>query len=118
MQVKLLRAIQEKNIRPVGASIEVPVDVRILSATHKDLSTLVNAGRFRHYLYYRINVSDLDVPPLRARTADPPPLAAAIPMPMAHSLKRTPPTPSSDALAPLRRPPSPGTDRAPTPAPS
>src|SRR3546814_17503372 len=45
MQVKLLRAIQEKNIRPVGASIEVPVDVRILSATHKDLSTLVNEGR-------------------------------------------------------------------------
>src|SRR3546814_12529327 len=78
MQVKLRRAIQEKNIRPVGASIEVPVDVRILSATHKDLSTLVNEGRFRHDLYYRIIVIELDVPPLHERTGDLPLLADAI----------------------------------------
>src|SRR5690606_28083643 len=55
MQVKLLRAIQEKSVRPVGAASEVPVDVRILSATHKALADLVGEGRFRHDLYYRIN---------------------------------------------------------------
>ncbi|NUS39483.1 MAG: sigma-54-dependent Fis family transcriptional regulator, partial [Lysobacter sp.] len=78
MQVKLLRAIQEKSIRPVGASAEVPVDVRILSATHKDLSALVADGRFRHDLYYRINVIELRVPPLRERGDDLPQLAAGI----------------------------------------
>lgn len=70
MQVKLLRAIQEKSVRAVGAANEEPVDVRILSATHKDLAELVEDGRFRHDLYYRINVIELRVPPLRgvART--------------------------------------------------
>ena len=70
MQVKLLRAIQEKSIRPVGANTEVPVDVRILSATHKHLSSMVADGRFRHDLYYRINVIELQVPPLRERRDD------------------------------------------------
>jgi len=70
MQVKLLRAIQEKRVRPVGAANEVSADVRILSATHKDLSALVNEGKFRHDLYYRINVISLDVPPLRERADD------------------------------------------------
>ncbi|HLM53993.1 MAG TPA: sigma-54 dependent transcriptional regulator, partial [Pseudoxanthomonas sp.] len=65
MQVKLLRAIQEKSVRAVGAASEVPVDVRILSATHKDLGELAADGRFRHDLYYRINVIELRVPPLR-----------------------------------------------------
>jgi len=78
MQVKLLRAIQEKHVRPVGASSEVSADVRILSATHKDLSVLVNEGRFRHDLYYRINVISLDVPPLRERVDDLPLLWTAI----------------------------------------
>ena len=78
MQVKLLRAIQEKSVRPVGAAAEVPVDVRILSATHKDLAELVQDGRFRHDLYYRINVIELRVPPLRERREDLPQLAAAI----------------------------------------
>ncbi|TGS07049.1 sigma-54 factor interaction domain-containing protein, partial [Mesorhizobium sp. M2E.F.Ca.ET.209.01.1.1] len=59
MQVKLLRAIQEKSVRAVGAATEEPVDVRILSATHKDLAELVEDGRFRHDLYYRINVIEL-----------------------------------------------------------
>ena len=63
MQVKLLRAIQEKSIRPVGSNAEVPVDVRILSATHRDLGELVAAGRFREDLYYRINVIEIRVPP-------------------------------------------------------
>jgi two-component system response regulator PilR (NtrC family) len=70
MQVKLLRVIQEKAIRPVGQSDEKPVDVRILSATHKDLGALVADGQFREDLYYRINVIELHVPPLRERGED------------------------------------------------
>ena len=75
MQVKLLRAIQEKSIRPVGEQHEIKLDVRLLSATHKDLNKLVQAGLFREDLFYRINVIRLDVPPLRARKADIPLLA-------------------------------------------
>jgi len=78
MQVKLLRAIQEKSIRPVGASAEQATDVRLLSATHKDLAAEVEAGRFRNDLYYRINVIDLHVPSLRERTEDLPLLANAL----------------------------------------
>jgi two-component system response regulator PilR (NtrC family) len=70
MQVKLLRAIQEKKIRPVGENKEVSVDVRILSATHKDLGALVEDGKFRQDLYYRINVIELYIPPLRERPED------------------------------------------------
>jgi two-component system, NtrC family, response regulator PilR len=70
MQVKLLRVIQEKTIRPVGQANEVPVDVRILSATHKDLGELVAEGSFREDLFYRINVIGLHVPPLRERGED------------------------------------------------
>ncbi|MSR13132.1 MAG: sigma-54-dependent Fis family transcriptional regulator [Gammaproteobacteria bacterium] len=70
MQVKLLRAIQEKRVRKVGAPQEETVDCRILSATHKDLAELVDAGTFRQDLYYRINVIELKVPPLRARGDD------------------------------------------------
>ena len=72
MQVKLLRAIQEKRIRPVGAQSESPVNVRILSATHKDLSELVKKDQFRQDLFYRINVIELTVPPLRERMEDVP----------------------------------------------
>ena len=92
MQVKLLRAIQEKSVRPVGASAEVQVDVRILSATHKDLSHLVADGRFRHDLYYRINVIELRVPPLRERTGDLPQLAQAIIQRLAAGQGRAPPS--------------------------
>ena len=70
MQVKLLRAIQEKAVRPVGAEREIPVDVRILSASHKNLEQLVAEGLFRQDLYYRINVIDLTVPSLRDRLED------------------------------------------------
>ncbi len=70
MQVKLLRVIQEKKVRPVGASQEESVDVRILSATHKNLSTMVADGEFRQDLYYRINVIELSVPALRERGDD------------------------------------------------
>jgi two-component system response regulator PilR (NtrC family) len=74
MQVKLLRVIQEKAIRPVGETREVPVDVRILSATHRKLEDLVKAGKFREDLYYRINVIELHVPALRERLDDVPQL--------------------------------------------
>ncbi|MEW8043891.1 MAG: sigma-54-dependent Fis family transcriptional regulator [gamma proteobacterium symbiont of Phacoides pectinatus] len=70
MQVKLLRAIQEKHIRPVGASAEEPIDVRIISATHKALSEKVASGEFRQDLYYRLNVIELAIPPLRERPED------------------------------------------------
>lgn len=70
MQVKLLRAIQEKTIRPVGGNEEISIDVRILSATHKDLAACVEQGSFREDLFYRLNVIELIVPPLRDRQAD------------------------------------------------
>lgn len=70
MQVKLLRAIQEKTVRAIGDQKESPVDIRILSATHKDLISEIAEDHFRQDLYYRINVIQLDVPPLRDRTED------------------------------------------------
>lgn len=75
MQVKLLRAIQEKAVRPVGDHQEYPVDVRILSASHNDLTQLVKQGKFREDLFYRINVIELKVPSLRDRCSDIPLLA-------------------------------------------
>ena len=78
MQVKLLRAIQEKTIRPVGSQTELPVDVRIISATHKSLSDAVETGRMRQDLFYRINVIELNVPSLRERKSDIPILAQHI----------------------------------------
>ena len=103
MQVKLLRAIQEKSIRPVGANNEIPVDVRILSATHKKLGTLVDEGRFRHDLYYRINVIELRVPPLRERREDLPMLANAILARLATAQQRPVPTLHADASDALSR---------------
>lgn len=70
LQVKLLRAIQEKKIRPIGEQQEIAVDVRLLSATHKDLAAMVQQGGFRQDLYYRINVIELNLPPLRNRVGD------------------------------------------------
>lgn len=75
MQVKLLRVIQERAVKPIGEQREQPVDVRIISATHKDLSVEVNSGRFREDLFYRLNVIELSVPPLRDRNHDIPLLA-------------------------------------------
>jgi two-component system response regulator HydG len=70
MQPKLLRALQDRAIRPVGGDAEMPVDVRILAATHRDLEAQVEAGTFREDLFYRINVVQLPLPPLRARGND------------------------------------------------
>ncbi len=78
MQVKLLRAIQEKSIRPVGGQAEIPVDVRLISATHKNLAQELSRGAVRQDLYYRINVIEVQVPPLRERTDDIPLLAEFI----------------------------------------
>jgi two-component system response regulator PilR (NtrC family) len=78
MQVKLLRVIQEKAVRPIGGRAEVPIDVRILSATHKNLGKLVESNHFRQDLYYRINVIELRVPPLRERRQDIPKLAGRV----------------------------------------
>ena len=78
MQVKLLRAIQEKTIRPVGANEEQHTDIRLLSATHKDLANEVETGKFRQDLYYRINVIDVRVPSLRERLEDVPALTKNI----------------------------------------
>ncbi len=78
MQAKLLRAIQERCVRPLGGNQEESVDVRIVSATHKDLPAEVAAGRFRQDLFYRLNVIDIDIPPLRERPEDLPALCQAL----------------------------------------
>ena len=116
MQVKLLRAIQEKRIRAVGAHTEVAVDIRILSATHKNLAQLVQDGSFRQDLFYRINVIEISVPPLRERQED-------IPLLIKHLLDNLyqknqhnnegskPPQISKAALDTLKKYPFPGNVR-------
>ncbi|MBP6903395.1 MAG: sigma-54-dependent Fis family transcriptional regulator [Burkholderiaceae bacterium] len=78
MQSKLLRAIQERAVRPIGAVAEAPVNVRIVSATHKDLAAEVHEGRFRQDLFYRLNVIQIRMPPLRERADDLPQLCATV----------------------------------------
>jgi two-component system, NtrC family, response regulator PilR len=102
MQVKLLRVVQEKTVRPVGESREEIVDVRILSATHKNLADLVANGRFREDLFYRINVIELRVPPLRERNGDIPDLAETILARMGRRMNIDAPRISEDAYTVLR----------------
>ncbi|MFY2765305.1 sigma-54-dependent transcriptional regulator [Arenimonas sp. MALMAid1274] len=111
MQVKLLRVIQEKSVRPVGAPAELPVDVRILSATHKNLAKLVEDGKFRQDLYYRINVIELAVPPLRQRREDIAPISEAILKRLAGEQSEVLPTLSDEAEAALAAYPFPGNVR-------
>ncbi|MBE5313785.1 MAG: sigma-54-dependent Fis family transcriptional regulator [Xanthomonadales bacterium] len=111
MQVKLLRVIQEKSVRPVGANAEQLVDVRILSATHKNLAQLVAEAKFRHDLYYRINVIELRVPPLRERTGDILPLAEAILRRLAQENGDPPYRLNEDAALALKAYPFPGNVR-------
>ena len=102
MQVKLLRVIQEKAVRPVGEQLEVRVDVRILSATHKNLSELVAEGKFREDLFYRVNVIELRVPALRERPEDIPELAATMLRRLGRRMKVTAPILAKDAMAALQ----------------
>ncbi|MFM2053947.1 MAG: hypothetical protein RL456_1984, partial [Pseudomonadota bacterium] len=112
MQSKLLRAIQERAVRPVGAVAEAPLDVRIVSATHKDLADEVQAGRFRQDLYYRLNVIRIRVPPLRERLGDLPELCAAVLARVAaESMLPEMPRLEPAALAALARHPFPGNVR-------
>jgi len=101
MQVKLLRAIQEKAVRPVGSQQEQSFDVRILSATHKDLAREVADGRFRQDLYYRLNVIELPMPPLRQRPEDIPELASLILDRLGRDYDARAPDIGDDAMAAL-----------------
>lgn len=98
MQVKLLRGIQEKAIRPIGGQQEISVDVRILSATHKDLATEVDKDNFRQDLYYRINVIELKVPSLRERLDDVPALAQELLKRIANDYKSDVPSIDEQAM--------------------
>jgi two-component system response regulator PilR (NtrC family) len=111
MQVKLLRAIQEKSVRPVGAQMEMPVDVRILSATHKNLARLVEEGQFRQDLYYRINVIELHVPGLHERREDIPQLAQHFLTKIGNEVELDVPELSPQALQALMDYPFPGNVR-------
>jgi two-component system, NtrC family, response regulator PilR len=112
MQSKLLRAIQERAVRPVGATQEVPVDVRLISASHKDLAQEVQAQRFRQDLFYRLNVIRIALPPLRERLEDLPLLCQRILDRIGReSGLATPPQLSTDALAALLAHPFPGNVR-------
>ena len=98
MQVKLLRVVQEKTVRPVGEAREEIVDVRILSATHKNLAQLVAEGRFREDLFYRINVIEMRVPSLRERPEDVPELADNVLQRMSRRMKMDAPHLNPEAL--------------------
>src|SRR5882724_9137033 len=111
MQVKLPRVVQEKTVRPVGESREETVDVRILSATHKNLADLVADGRFREDLFYRINVIELRVPSLRERSSDIPELSQTILGRMGKRMNIDAPQISEDAFRMLCEYPFPGNVR-------
>ena len=102
MQVKLLRALQEKKVRPVGGQEEIAVNIRVLSATHKNLQTEVDTGRFRNDLYYRINVIEVAVPPLRERGNDIVMLAERLLEKIATDMNLTAPKIDSNALKALQ----------------
>ena len=111
MQVKLLRVIQEKRVRKVGATQEDPVDVRIICATHQSLAALVAAGRFRQDLFYRINVIELAMPPLRDCREDIPLIAQSILRRLATQAGVVPAQLTAEALEALCRYDFPGNVR-------
>lgn len=110
-QAKLLRALQEKEVRPVGATRSVPVDVRIISATHRNLEEAVQEGEFREDLYYRLNVVMLELPPLRERREDIPLLANHFLAQIARRNKQKPKSFAPDAMQLLVSAPWPGNVR-------
>jgi two-component system response regulator PilR (NtrC family) len=111
MQSKLLRAIQERQVRALGSTQEDTVDVRIVSATHRDLASDVQAGRFRQDLFYRLNVIEILVPPLRERREDLPLLCQALLARIAQDSGMTPPQLSAHVLEQLQQHPLPGNVR-------
>jgi len=111
MQVKLLRAIQEKAVRPIGAQQEAHVDVRILSATHKDLARMVAEGNFREDLFYRINVIELQIPALRQRPEDIPLLVEHLTVKIAQQMGIPQPRLSDAAMEALQQYSFPGNVR-------
>jgi two-component system, NtrC family, response regulator PilR len=111
MQVKLLRVIQEKKVRKVGATVEEPVDVRIISATHQNLGECVVSGKFRQDLYYRLNVIELKMPALREMHDDVPLIAASILARLAQSKESRHVDLAPDALEALTRYDFPGNVR-------
>jgi len=111
MQAKLLRAIQERRVRPLGSVHEEAVDVRLVSATHRDLAARVQQGEFRQDLFYRLNVIELRVPPLRERAQDLPELAHALLQRLCAESGHAPPPLSDEALTWLQSRDLPGNVR-------
>lgn len=111
MQVKLLRVIQEKTVRPIGGRTELKIDVRILSASHKPLKPLVDAGEFRNDLYYRLNVIELNMPGLRERPEDIPLLTRHFLKSIADQWNEEPRSLSADAIEALKSHPFSGNVR-------
>ena len=111
LQAKLLRFLQERVIERIGGRQEIPVDVRVVCATHQDLKELIKAGRFREDLYYRLAEIVINIPPLRARTGDPALLAHAFVRRFAEEQHRPPLTLSEDALRAIEAHPWPGNVR-------
>jgi two-component system response regulator GlrR len=111
LQVKLLRVLQEGEVRPVGATQSIPVDVRVISATHRDLDAHKATGQFREDLYYRLNVVSLRLPPLAERREDIPLLATHFLRKLADRYKKPVPSLAPDAMAMLVAAPWPGNVR-------
>lgn len=111
MQVLLLRALQEGTIRPIGSSKEIPVDVRIIAATHRNLEELIAKGQFREDLYYRLNVIPLSIPPLRKRPEDIPLIAHALTQKIAQKLGKPEVHLTKESIALLMAQPWPGNVR-------
>ncbi len=111
MQVKLLRAIQEKKVRVVGGTAEESVDVRIISATHKNLIVMMEKGEFRQDLYYRLNVIQLKMPSLRERREDIPELTQRLLKKLSSTLGMSPPTITTEASQHIQQLPFPGNVR-------
>jgi len=111
LQVKLLRVLQEAEVRPVGSTQAIPVDVRVISATHRDLDSQRELGLFREDLYYRLNVVSLKLPSLADRREDIPLLAAHILRKLAERYRKPAPSLAPDAMALLVAAPWPGNIR-------